>query len=189
MNGFNLIYADPPWTYKDTCDSGNRGACHKYPVMTLADICALDVPAIAAPDCLLALWWVAPMPAEALAVVQAWGFTLKTMKGFTWHKRTKHGCSHFGMGNWTRANTEDCLFAVRGNIRRINAGVRQFIDSPLGSHSEKPAEARDRLVQLMGDIPRIELFARTKPLGWSVWGRDVESAVVIPSRVKQLALL
>jgi N6-adenosine-specific RNA methylase IME4 len=102
--------------------------------MTLEDICALDIPAIAAPDCLLALWWVAPMPEEALAVVRAWGFVLTTMKGFTWHKRTRNGCSHFGMGNWTRANTEanteDCLFAVRGNIRRVNASVRQFITTP-----------------------------------------------------------
>jgi N6-adenosine-specific RNA methylase IME4 len=189
MHRFPLIYADPPWTYQDSCDSGQRGACHKYPVMALDALCALDVGAIAAPDCLLAMWWVAPMPAEALEVVQAWGFTLKTMKGFTWHKRTKHGCSHFGMGHWTRANTEDCLFAVRGNIKRINAGVRQFIDAPLGRHSEKPAEARNRLVQLMGDIPRIELFARTKPPGWSVWGNQVESDIVIPSKPKQLALL
>jgi N6-adenosine-specific RNA methylase IME4 len=128
------------------------------------------------------------MPAEA-QVVRAWGFTLKTMKGFCWHKRTKNGLSHFGMGHWTRANTEDCLFAVRGNVRRVNAGVRQFIDAPLRRHSEKPAQARDRLVQLLGDVPRIELFARTKTPGWSVWGRDVASDVEIPTRPKQLALI
>jgi N6-adenosine-specific RNA methylase IME4 len=185
---FNLIYADPPWTYRDPCDSGERGACHQYPVMALKDISALDVPSIAAPDCLLALWWVAPMPAEALQVVQAWGVTLRTFKGFTWRKRTKNGCSHFGMGNWTRANTEDCLFATRGNIRRANAGARQFIDAPLGRHSEKPAEARERLVTLMGDLPRIELFARTKAPGWSIWGWDVESGVSIQFRNAQLTL-
>jgi N6-adenosine-specific RNA methylase IME4 len=185
---FNLIYADPPWTYADPCHSGERGACHKYPLMTLQVICALNVPAIAAPDCLLALWWVAPMPAEALEVVRAWGFELKTFKGFTWHKRTKNGLSHFGMGNWTRANTEDCLFATRGKIRRANAGVRQFIDAPLGEHSEKPAEARQRLVQLMGDIPRIELFARSKTPGWAAWGNEIESDVTLEFRRKQLAL-
>jgi N6-adenosine-specific RNA methylase IME4 len=185
---FNLIYADPPWKFRDECNSGNRGACHKYPVMTLEEICALDVPAIAAPDCLLALWWVAAMPLEAFQVVQAWGFTLRTVKGFTWHKRTKNGCSHFGMGNWTRANTEDCLFATRGSIKRVSASVRQFIDAPMGIHSEKPAEARDRLVELIGNVPRIELFARTKTSGWNVWGRDVESDVTIGSRIKQPTL-
>ena len=189
MHGFHLIYADPPWTYHESCDSGNRGACHKYPVMTLDALCALDVSAIAAPDCLLAMWWVAPMPAEALELVQSWGFTLKTMKGFTWHKRTKHGHSHFGMGNWTRANTEDCLFATRGHPKRVDASVRQFIDAPLGRHSEKPAEARMRLVQLMGDVPRLELFARTKPAGWAAWGNEIESDMAIASQPKQLALL
>jgi len=167
---YGLIYADPAWRYRDKCNSGKRGACHKYEVMDLKAIMALPVREIAAEDCLLAMWWVAPMPAEALAVVAAWGFRLVTTKGFTWHKRTKNGKSHFGMGNLTRANTEDCLFAVKGKIRRASASVRQFMDSPMGRHSEKPAEARDRLVQLMGDIPRIELFARERFDGWDAWG-------------------
>lgn len=172
MIPFQLIYADPPWQYRDRCNAGKRGACHKYDVMDLGAIKALPVADIAADDCLLALWWVPPMPVEALEVVKAWGFTLKTMKGFTWHKLTKNGKSHFGMGHWTRANTEDCLFAVRGKPRRVCAGVRQFIESPIGRHSEKPAEARDRLVNLMGDVPRIELFARSLTPGWDSWGNE-----------------
>lgn len=186
---FALIYADPPWQFRDSCNSGCRGASHKYPVMSLKDICSLDVPAIAAPDCLLALWWVAAMPAEALEVVRAWGFTLRTMKGFTWHKRTASGASHFGMGHWTRANTEDCLFATRGHVKRASAAVRQFIDAPLGRHSEKPAEARSRLVELLGDVPRIELFARVKTPGWSAWGNEIQSDFILRSRFDQLPLL
>lgn len=185
---FNLIYADPPWKYRDECNSGNRGACHKYPVMTLEDICALDVPSIAAGDCLLAMWWVPVMPVEALEVVQSWGFRLTTMKGFTWHKRTVNGFSHMGMGSLSRGNTEDCLFATRGSIKRESASVRQFIDAPLGIHSEKPTEARNRLVKLVGDVPRIELFARTTSPAWKVWGRDVESDVRLESRIKQPSL-
>jgi len=170
---FDLIYADPPWKFKDSCNSGKRGACHKYSVMSVDDLSVLPVIRLAAPNCLLAMWWVAAMPEEALAVIDAWGFELRTMKGFTWHKRTKHGCSHFGMGHWTRANTEDCLFATRGRVKRINAGVRQFIDAPIGRHSEKPTEARDRLVTLVGDVPRIELFARIQTPGWATWGNEV----------------
>ena len=117
------------------------------------------------------------MPEEALEVVKAWGFTLKTMKGFTWHKTTKHGKSHFGMGHWTRANTEDCLFAVRGKPKRANADVRQFIEAPRGRHSAKPDEVRERLVRLMGDVPRLEMFAREAIPGWDVWGNEVESTI------------
>lgn len=171
---YTVIYADPPWSYRDKANAGKRGAEHKYPCMTLEALMRLPVARLAAADCLLAMWWVPPMPAEALALVKAWGFTLKTMKGFTWHKTTVNGKSHFGMGNWTRANTEDCLFAVRGKPRRVSAGVRQFIEAPRGAHSAKPPEVRDRLVQLMGDVPRLELFARQKCPGWDAWGYEVE---------------
>lgn len=171
---YELIYADPPWSYRDKGNAGQRGSSHKYACMSLDDICALPIADIAAPNCLLAMWWVPPMPREALRVVEAWGFRLRTMKGLTWHKRTKNGISHFGMGHWTRGNSEDCLFATRGTPKRVNAGVRQFIDAPKGRHSEKPAEARDRLVRLMGDIPRIELFARAQTEGWDVWGLEAQ---------------
>ena len=102
---FNLIYADPPWQYRDKGNDGERGACHKYQVMNLQDICRLPVWELADPDsCLLAMWWVPPMPAEALKVVDAWGFRLMTMKGFTWHKtHAKSGKDCMGMGNWPTA--------------------------------------------------------------------------------------
>lgn len=103
------------------------------------------------------------------------------MKGFTWHKTTKHGKSCFGMGNWTRANTEDCLFAVRGKPKRVNRGVRQFIEAPRGSHSTKPPEVRERLVRLMGDVPRLEMFAREATPGWDIWGLEVESTIQLRS--------
>lgn len=182
---YNLIYADPPWEYRDKANAGKRGACHKYDVMTLDDIKALDVADIAADDCLLAMWWVSPQPAEALAVVEAWGFELKQMCGFTWHKLSKTGrCDHFGSGHYTRSNTENVLFAVRGKFRRASASVRGIVTSPIGDHSVKPEEVRKRLELLVGDVPRIELFARKPAAGWDVWGNEVESDLVISSRLE-----
>lgn len=170
---YSLIYADPPWRYRDSASAGKRGACHHYPVMSMADLRALPVASLAADDCLLAMWWVPPMPLEALVVVDAWGFELFNMCGFTWHKETKHGKSFMGMGNLTRANTESCLFAVRGKPKRVDAGVRQYISAPMGRHSEKPHGVRDRLVQLLGDVPRCELFARVSVPGWDGWGNEL----------------
>lgn len=177
---YGLIYADPPWTYRDK-RWANGGACNHYPTMTVYQLMALNIGEIAARDCLLALWWVSPMPEEALRVAHAWGFTVKTMKGFTWAKVSKHGKEHLGMGNWTRANSEDCMFATRGSPKRVDAGVRQLVHARVGRHSEKPAEVRDRLVRLMGDVPRIELFARAETPGWDVWGNDVQSSIELPS--------
>jgi N6-adenosine-specific RNA methylase IME4 len=171
---YSLILCDPPWTYRDKANAGKRGACHKYATMTVDEICALPVPDLCAKDCLLACWWVGPQPAEALRVVAAWGFRLVNMKGFTWRKLTRTGkTEHFGMGHWSRGNTEDCLFAVRGHPKRVNAGVRQLINAPIREHSRKPDETRERLVQLMGDVPRLEMFARQRVAGWTPWGLEV----------------
>lgn len=77
------------------------------------------------------------------------------------------------MGNWTRANAELCLLATKGKIKRINASVHSVIDTPIEQHSKKPDEARIRIVKLLGDLTRIELFARQKTEGWDVWGNEV----------------
>ena len=81
------------------------------------------------------------------------------------------------MGYWTRANSELCLIATKGKIKRISRKVHQIIDTPIEEHSKKPAIVRDRIVELMGDLPKIELFAREKTDGWDVWGNEVNSDV------------
>lgn len=170
---YRVIYADPPWQFKDSASAGKRGAAHKYPVMSLQDICRLPVETLADHDCLLAMWWVPAMPEEALAVVEAWGFKVKTMKGFTWHKLTKRGHDHFGMGSYTRANTEDCLFAIRGRRFRADAGIPQLIHAQVREHSQKPWEARRRLERLCGEVRRVELFARERFDGWDAFGNQI----------------
>ena len=181
MSGqYTLILADPPWQYRDKCGSGERGAHFKYPVMNIQDICRLPVHTLAAESCLLAMWHVPTMPAEALKVVEAWGFRLMTMKGFTWGKTYKKQTDKIaiGMGHMTRANSEDMLFAVKGKLPpRMSASVRQLQIYPRMEHSAKPPEFRDHLVELLGDVPRIELFARQSAPGWDHWGNELDSAI------------
>lgn len=106
---------------------------------------------------------------EALEVIEAWGFTYKTV-AFNWVKQNKTGAGLFwGLGNWTRSNSEICLLAVKGKPKRMSARVHSVILSPIQQHSRKPAETRDRIVELMGDLPRIELFAREAAPGWDAW--------------------
>lgn len=174
---YSIIYADPPWSYTDKANAGKRGAGHKYPTQDPKWIEALPVASIAAPDCILFIWVTMPQLAVGLAVIKAWGFEFKTC-AFTWIKMNKKQPTPFmGMGNWTRANAELCLLAVRGKPKRVNAGVRQVIMSPIETHSKKPAEIRDRIVTLMGDIPRIELFARACADGWDAWGNQVPEEI------------
>jgi len=145
--------------------------------MSIKNICALPVNTLADTDCTLFLWVTFPVLPDAFDVIKAWGFTYKTV-AFCWVKRNKKSPGwFFGMGNWTRANAEICLLATNGNPKRLSASVRQIIDTPLEEHSKKPDETRERIIQLMGDLPRVELFARQSPPGWDVWGNEVESTI------------
>lgn len=170
---YNIIYADPPWSYNDKALAGNRGACCKYPTQSKDWIDNLPVINIADDDCALFLWVTMPKLNECWQLIEKWGFTYKTV-AFTWVKKNKTKDSWFwGMGRWTRANAELCLLATRGNIKRLSASVHSVIDSPIERHSKKPDVVRDRILQLLGDLPRIELFARKSSAGWDVWGNEV----------------
>lgn len=172
---YNIIYADPPWTYRVWSKKGAaRTAASHYDVMTIDDIKNLQVASITARDCALFLWVTSPNLLEGIDTLKSWGFTYKTV-AFTWVKKNKIKDSWFwGMGHWTRANPEYCLLGTKGNIKRINKGVHSVVDSRIGRHSEKPNEVRDKIVNLIGDLPRIELFAREKTIGWDALGYDID---------------
>lgn len=178
MKKYNIIYADPPWRYQQ---KSLQGAAEKhYPTMDIEELCALPVEQLSEKDCVLFLWATFPMLAEALKLIKAWGFKYKTV-GFVWIKRNKKSPTwFFGLGFWTRGNAEICLLAVRGKPKRKSASVHQLIISPIEEHSKKPDETRSRIVELLGDVPRIELFARQKTPGWDVWGNEAPDSVELP---------
>lgn len=150
LKRYSVIYADPPWTYRDKALAGNRGAGCKYDVMSLEDIKKMPVKELAKDDCTLFMWVTMPFLEEAFDVMRAWGFEYKTC-AFTWIKQNRKSDSLFwGMGNWTRANAELCLLGVRGKPKRADAGVHSVIISHVEEHSKKPAETRDRIVRLLG---------------------------------------
>jgi N6-adenosine-specific RNA methylase IME4 len=179
---YDIILADPPWDYanwnkkwhQDHAES--RWAGKKYDLMPLQDICDLPVNSVASKDAVLFLWTISTMLPAALKVIESWGFKYKTV-AFVWVKKNKIKDSLFmGMGFWTRANAEICLLAVKGKpLPRISHSVHQIIYTPIDKHSKKPAEAREKIVQLLGDRPRIELFARERVEGWAGWGLEYET--------------
>ena len=157
-----------------------RGSpANHYPVMTVEEICELSVQKFAADDCVLFMWATFPKLEEAFEVIKAWGFKYSTV-AFVWVKKKKKSDSRFmGMGRWTRNNAEVCLVSTRGHPKRISRKVHQLIISPVEEHSKKPDITRDKIIELMGDLPRVELFARQAPPGWDVWGNEVLNDVWI----------
>lgn len=174
---YTVIYADPPWRYQQKSLSG--AAENHYPTMSIQELCELPVDELADKDSMLFLWTTFPMLSEALQLIKAWGFTYKTV-AFVWVKQNKKSPTWFyGLGFWTRSNAEICLLAKRGKPKRNSASVHQLIIAPVEKHSKKPDETRKRIEQLMGDVPRVELFARQKSEGWDVWGNEVESDITM----------
>ena len=176
---YQIIYADPPWSYKDTQKSGGTaffGASVRYETMNNDDIGNLPIEEITDKDCVLFMWATSPLLPEAVETMKKWGFKYKTV-AFCWNKQTKNGKWVKNMGRWTMGNIEICLLGVKGKPKRVIKNIRQLVIAERKKHSQKPSVVAERIVELMGDLPRIELFAREKTEGWDVWGNEVDSDI------------
>jgi len=164
---YQIIYADPPWSFNFQ-KRNLKNKDHLYPTMQAKDIINLPVRSITDDNCILFLWVMNSELQLAFDCIKAWGFEYKTV-AFTWVKKRKVKF-HFGGGNWTRSNPELCLLATKGSIKRQSGSVRELVIEELREHSRKPDRIRTDIVELVGDLPRIELFARQKTEGWDAWG-------------------
>jgi N6-adenosine-specific RNA methylase IME4 len=206
---FSIIYADPPWRYNSRANHKTRfrgGACGHYPLMTMAEIAALPIAQLAARDCAVLMWCTFPMLADQIKLFEHWGFRYRTIF-LSWTKLNRRGHDlpaddpaykpgkpyvlyrdglfhsvFFGTGYYAKANSEICLMGMRGQLRSISDAVTSAILAPLREHSRKPDEAYERIEQVFGDVPRIELFARQSAPGWAtvgnaVDGRDIREAL------------
>lgn len=175
---YQIIYADPPWVYKDKSKSHGGGAESHYICTPTEELGKLQIPA--ENDSVLLMWCTYPQLEEGLKLMKLWGFKFKTV-AFTWVKTNKDGSIYMGMGRHTRANAEICLLGVRGNgVPRKNAAIYNTQIHPRGRHSAKPDKFADDIVSLYGiDTTRLEMFAREKRSDWDVWGNEVESDIIL----------
>lgn len=176
---YRVIYADPPWTFKTYSKKGiGRSAEAHYDCMPIEEICRIPVNEWTTQNALLFLWVTDPLLPRAMEIIDAWGFTYKTV-GFYWVKLNKSAQVEqlsekdffTGLGFWTRANPEMCLLATKGHPKRKSSSIRRLIISPRREHSRKPDEAYERIEQLV-DGPYLEMFARRARAGWDGWGNQ-----------------
>lgn len=185
-DGFSLIYADPAWQFKvrDRATGLGRAPDAHYPTMALPEM--IELAPDAARDALLAMWVYDPMLPDALRLAQGWGFDFCTVL-FRWFKTTEHPGQlalfpiewpdpEFGMGYHTRGGgCEECWLFKRGKGLPVQRhDIRKEFFAQVCEHSRKPDEVARWLVDLYGDVPRLEMFARTKRPGWTVWGNETE---------------
>lgn len=188
MKKYNIIYADPAWSYyndstaKKDCTTTKGMTRPPYSVMSSKEIMDLNVKDISADNSILFIWTTDYHLEKCMQVINAWGFTYKTV-GFAWAKKTKTGKPVCFMGAYTmKSGIELCLLATKGKdahklVKKHN--IRALVESQREQHSKKPNEIRNRIVELLGDIPRVELFAREKTDGWDIWGNELNNDIDI----------
>ena len=173
---YNVIYADPPWifgskAYQDGDRDFDKLENH-YDTMHIDEIKELDVPS--ASDCTCFMWTTDAHLKEAIEVMEAWGFKYKTI-AFIWIKKYKSGSLVYNFAPYTLKSCEICLLGTKGTMgkyKKVN-NIKQLVEAVRTTHSKKPDEVRKRIDLLYGDIPKIELFAREKAIGWDSWGNEV----------------
>lgn len=164
---YPVIYADPPWQYEH-CKTDNRAIENHYPTMTLKDICAFPVSDLATSDAVLFLWSTSPKLAEAMQVIESWGFVYRTC--MVWVK------DKIGMGYYARQEHELLLIATRGSLPVPEPQNRppSVIKAPRLAHSEKPVEFYEAIERMYPEYDKYELFGRKPRKGWAVFGNEVE---------------
>lgn len=173
---FNLIYADPPYSFsnKRTGGSHKSGASQKYPTIDFHDLLELPIQSICENDAVLFQWATVPMLQEALDIMRAWGFHYKT--SLFWNKFNR-----LGMGYWFRNQVEILLLGTKGKIPAFRSNRQNLIQDIVRGHSEKP-ECFRKLIEDVTDesFPKdvgrkkIELFARREIPGWFCIGNEID---------------
>lgn len=174
---FGCVYADPPWKY---ANQGTRGATNNhYVTMDQQALLGLPVAALAAENAHLHMWTTNVFLADALALVDAWGFRFVSM--LVWIKKrldVVDGSAvlsgRLGMGNYWRVDHELLLLGVRGSCPFARHDLPSVYVEPPGKHSAKPQGIRD-LIETTSPGPRLEMFARTSGPGWTSWGNEVDA--------------
>lgn len=166
---YPVIYADPPWRYEQP-NSESRAIENHYPTMPLDEVKALPVADIAFDDCVLFMWATSPKLAEAMQVIDAWGFTYRTCA--VWDKQK------IGMGHYVRQQTEHLLIAIRGEPPAPAPEDRpaSLFSFPRGEHSAKPVQCYAMIERMYPGLPKLELFARSRRDGWAAWGNQSGAA-------------
>jgi site-specific DNA-methyltransferase (adenine-specific) len=211
---FSIIYADPPWKYNNRANHKTRfrGGVHgHYKTLAMTEIAALPIAALAARNCALLMWCTFPYLADQIKLFEHWGFPYRT-KFLSWTKLNKRGYDlpaddpnympgkpyvlyrdglyhsvFFGVGHYSKSNSEICLMGMRGQLPTISDNWSSEILAPIREHSHKPDEAYVRIEGVFGDVPRVELFARHSAPGWAVAGNGIDGQDIRESLARLIA--
>ena len=161
---YEVIYADPPWEYRNTGFA--MSAVKQYPTMSIASLCEMKIKELSNENSILFLWATNPLLKEAIQLMEAWGFEYKT--NFVWTK------SNHTAGFYIYGQHELLLIGVRGSMLPSGEKFKSIIQGENRKHSKKPEIVYEIIEKMYPNTKRIELFARNKRENWESWGNEVE---------------
>lgn len=169
---YQIIYADPPWKVMrgPSWSSNKKSLPLPYPTMSVSEISSMNVKDICDKDAHLYLWTINKYIEEAYSVARCWGFNPICL--LTWCK-PKHG---LGLGGTFVQTSEHLLFCRKGHLKSKKRIDCSWFAHKRLEHSVKPCFFRDMIVEVSGDVPRVELFARQANPGWDIWGNELENS-------------
>lgn len=169
---FATVYADPPWQYGNQATRASTD--NHYSTMTVEQICSMPVVETVAENAHLHLWTTNAFLFDAKRVMDAWGFTYKSV--FVWVK------PQMGIGNYWRVSHEFMLFGIRGNLPFASRGEMSWAAIPRTKHSAKPREIREKVMKVSPG-PYLELFGRSEADGWTVFGNQINRTLFSHGRI------
>jgi len=168
---FKTLLADPAWDLNQRGGAHGWGAERHYKLMPLEQIKTMPIADLVTEDAYLWLWIPTNQIEQGIETVKAWGFTLRSV--CTWLKPT------YALGNYLRTATEHLLFATKGHAPILFKAQPNWLFAPRQDHSHKPEE-QYAMIERCSPGPYLELFARRRQPGWSVWGNEIDSDIDIP---------
>ena len=188
---YEIIYADFPWPY-----TSYGTAKLPYLSMTEAEIASFDWSRFCAKSCVVFSWMTAPKMDVAFRCAEEWkrrhGLHFQGIP-YVWVKTRQDGAPLGASGvrpRLVKPTVEYCAaFSTTKGKRTfplLTESQRNTVFSPKDTlHSRKPEEVRQNIVSLLGNRPRIELFARERSDGWDAWGHEVAPVRKIGFRIKK----
>ena len=164
---FDVFYADPPWKYNDELIKEYGAATHHYRTMSISELCALPIKAIAADNAVLFIWVTSPLLEESFNVIKAWGFEYKT--SFIWDKQDHN------YGHYNSVRHELLLICTKGSYLPQSKKLIDSVQSIKRSdeHSEKPEKFREIIEEMYSKGRKKELFPREEHEGWDSFGDEI----------------
>jgi N6-adenosine-specific RNA methylase IME4 len=178
---FSIMYSDFPWTFpkrKNNKSKFGQGVHGHYPVMKIEELKAVPWGDLAADNCAWFYWATTSRTDDSdlidkLQIPKDHGFRLVNI-GYNWVKLNKVSKTpFFGPGRYTKSSSELCFLYIKGKMEVKSNRVHSLVMHEMGEHSQKPSIIKDKIVELFGDLPRIEIFSRMSTEGWHSIGDEI----------------